>query len=108
MRKGYTTLERNFYGVLSVREDAGEFDSPSVRVLVHGTINHGTQVLLPGGGRIATSYFGTGTGISRAIRAKGASGPLRIGILGLGAGVTAALARKEAGSFFSCLARLDF
>src|SRR6202011_2975445 len=37
---------------------------------------------------------GTGTGISRAIRAKGQSGPLRIGILGLGAGVTAALARR--------------
>jgi spermidine synthase len=61
--------------------------------LVHGTINHGTQLLRPGSERIATSYFGTGSGISRAIRALGDSGPIRIGILGLGAGVTATLAR---------------
>jgi hypothetical protein len=94
-RSAYKLISRDFYGVLSVREDPPEEETPAVRVLVHGTINHGTEVLLPGGGRIATSYFGTGTGISRAIRAKGQSGPLRIGILGLGAGVTAALARKE-------------
>ena len=31
--------------------------------------------------------------INRAIRAKGATGPIRIGVLGLGAGVTASLAR---------------
>jgi spermidine synthase len=92
-RKPYILIARNFYGVMSVRDDLPEDESPGQRVLIHGTINHGTEVLMPGGGRIATSYFGTGTGISRAIRAKGEAGPIRIGILGLGAGVTAALAR---------------
>ncbi len=72
---------RNFYGVLRVRDDD---ERPAKRVLIHGTINHGTQLARPGSERIATSYFGTGSGISRAIRALGDTGPLRIGILGLG------------------------
>ena len=63
------------------------------RVLIHGTINHGTELKAPNSGRIPTSYFGVNSGISRAIRAKGDSGPIRLGILGLGAGVTASLAR---------------
>ncbi len=94
-RRPYLLIARNFYGVLSVKDDPPDEASPGQRVLIHGTINHGTEVKLPGAGRIPTSYFGTGTGISRAIRAKGESGPLRIGILGLGAGVTAALARSQ-------------
>jgi spermidine synthase len=91
---GYVLSARNFYGVLRVREDADSEDSPAQRVLIHGTINHGTQLLRPGSDRIATSYFGSTSGISRAIRALGDAGPLRIGILGLGAGVTATLARS--------------
>jgi spermidine synthase len=95
MRRDYVLSARNFYGVLRVREDSESEDSPARRVLIHGTINHGTQLLRPGSERIATSYFGTGSGISRAIQAQGEAGPLRIGILGLGAGVTAALARRD-------------
>ena len=89
----YVLSARNFYGVLHVRDDAEAPGESAKRVLIHGTINHGTQLLRPGSDRIATSYFGTGSGISRAIRALGEAGPIRIGILGLGAGVTAALAR---------------
>ena len=92
--KGYLMSTRNFYGVLRVREDPADDTGPAQRVLIHGTINHGTQILVPGSERIATSYFGTGSGISRAIRAKGENGPIRLGILGLGAGVTATLARE--------------
>jgi SAM-dependent methyltransferase len=94
-RRPYLLITRNFYGVLAVKDDPPQEEAPGQRVLIHGTINHGTEVNLPGAGRIPTSYFGFGTGISRAIRAKGESGPLRIGILGLGAGVTAALARPQ-------------
>jgi hypothetical protein len=91
---GYLLTARNFYGVLRVREDAARGDDyPGERALIQGTINHGTQVLLPDSGRISTSYFGTGSGISRAVRAlHDRRGPLHIGILGLGAGVTATLA----------------
>jgi hypothetical protein len=91
--KDYLLAARNFYGVLRVRDDPPDDSFAGVRVLIHGTINHGTQLLGPGGGRIPTSYFGETSGISRAIRSKGANGPIRIGILGLGAGVTATLAR---------------
>ncbi|MGA3201782.1 MAG: fused MFS/spermidine synthase [Bryobacteraceae bacterium] len=89
----YRLSARNFYGVLHVREDPTGKDFPGQRVLIHGTINHGTQLMRPGGERIPTSYFGSGSGINRALRALGERGPIRIGILGLGAGVTATLAR---------------
>jgi SAM-dependent methyltransferase len=89
----YLLSARNFYGVLRVRDGTGPKDFPGQRVLIHGTINHGTQLTQPGGDRIPTSYFGTGSGINRAIRALGERGPIRIGVLGLGAGVTATLAR---------------
>jgi hypothetical protein len=94
--KIYVRSGRNFYGVLHVRDDQeGDYGFPAERVLVHGTIDHGTQLLRPGSDRIVTSYFGEGSGINRAIRTlREQRGPLRIGILGLGAGVTATLANK--------------
>ncbi len=91
--RGYTLSERNFYGVLRVRDEAAYKNYPAQRVLIHGTINHGTQLKVPGGDRIPTSYFGNSSGINRAIHALGERGPIRIGVLGLGAGVTATLAR---------------
>ncbi len=92
----YVRSARNFYGVLHVRDDKqGEYGFPAERVLVNGTIDHGTQLLRPGSERMVTSYFGEGAGVNRAIRTlREARGPLRIGILGLGAGVTATLANK--------------
>jgi hypothetical protein len=89
----YSLNTRNFYGVLHVRDDEGTDNTPPIRVLIHGTIGHGTELVTPGGGRIATSYFGRGTGIARAIAAKQSRGPIRMGILGMGAGVIASLAR---------------
>ncbi len=89
---GYLFSQRNFYGVMRVSEYSDGYYEE--RALIHGTINHGTELLIDGGGRIPTSYFGENSGINRAIRTKGESGPIRIGILGLGAGVTATLARE--------------
>jgi len=90
----YVLSVRNFYGVLRVRDNPTKQNYTARRVLIHGTISHGTQLLQAGGDRIATSYFGTGSGVSRAIHVKGEGGVLRIGVLGLGAGVTATLARS--------------
>jgi spermidine synthase len=90
----YRYSARNFYGVLRVRDDAAVRAYPAQRVLIHGTITHGTELMQPGGARIATSYFGSNSGINRALRTLGERGPIRIGILGLGAGVTATLARS--------------
>jgi SAM-dependent methyltransferase len=90
----YVRSVRNFYGVMHVRDDAAdEYGVPAERVLVHGTIDHGTQLKEDAKGRITTSYFGYTTGINRAIRGlRKERGALRLGILGLGAGVTATLA----------------
>jgi len=92
----YVRSARNFYGVLHVRDDLeGDYGFPAERVLVHGTIDHGSQLLRSGSERIVTSYFGEGAGVNRAIRTlREKRGKLRIGILGLGAGVTATLANQ--------------
>ncbi len=92
--RAYTLSARNFYGVLRVLDQAEGKYAPAQRLLIHGTINHGTQLKRPGGDRIPTSYFGTGSGINRALHVLGERGPIRIGVVGLGAGVTAALARS--------------
>ncbi|HTB13376.1 MAG TPA: fused MFS/spermidine synthase [Bryobacteraceae bacterium] len=91
--RAYIISARNFYGVLRVRDDPPWKGIPAQRLLIHGTINHGSQLNIPGGDRIPTSYFGAGSGINRALRTLGDRGPIRIGVLGLGAGVTATLAR---------------
>jgi len=90
----YVRSVRNFYGVMHVRDDeADSYGVPAERVLVHGTIDHGTQLKEDTKGRITTSYFGYTSGINRAIRGlRKERGALRLGILGLGAGVTATLA----------------
>ncbi len=92
----YVRSLRNFYGVMHVRDDAAdEYGVPAERVLVHGTIDHGTQLKEDLKGRITTSYFGYTSGINRAIRGlRKERGALRLGILGLGAGVTATLANR--------------
>ena len=93
----YVRSVRNFYGVMHVRDDAQSADGavPAERVLVHGTIDHGTQLTEDKKGRITTSYFGRLSGINRAVRTlHDTRGPLRLGILGLGAGVTATLAKE--------------
>ena len=65
----YVRSVRNFYGVMHVRDDeADDYGVPAERVLVHGTIDHGTQLKEDTKGRITTSYFGFTTGINRAIR----------------------------------------
>lgn len=85
--RGFRVMARNFYGVLHVRDDRGEEGSYSERVLLHGTINHGSQVLDEKLRYVPTSYYGTNSGVGRAIRALQTRGPIRVGSIGLGAGV---------------------
>jgi hypothetical protein len=91
--KGYRLTVRNFYGALKVRDDdpGTEFGE---RVLLHGTINHGNQLLAEDKRYITTSYYSENSGLGRAIRAAQDRGPVRIGSIGLGAGVTTNYGRK--------------
>ncbi len=97
--QGYRVIARNFYGVLHVKDDlASSEDEYSERTLLHGTINHGSQVLDENLRYKTTSYYGEESGVGRAIRAVQKRGPIRVGVVGLGAGVLSNYGR--AGDFY--------
>jgi spermidine synthase len=85
------STSRNFYGVLNV-SDSGE-GPEAMRMLSHGTIVHGKQFLEPDRRDWPTSYYGATSGIGLAILDARAHGPLRVGVVGLGAGTLAAYGR---------------
>jgi SAM-dependent methyltransferase len=66
------------------------------RLLV-GVIMHGEQHLAPGKRALPTTYYGPGAGVGRVIKAS-LGAPVRIGVVGLGAGTLAAYGR--AGDYF--------
>ncbi len=93
-RARFLVSERNFYGVLRVTEEKENNEWTPMRKLVNGTIVHGQQLSDPARRREATSYYGEKSGIGRAIRLKQEQrGSLRVGVIGLGAGVIAAYCR---------------
>jgi hypothetical protein len=85
--------ERNFYGVLRVRDLPEDEEDTAVRRLIHGTINHGTQLLDAAHRDEPTSYYGPFSGMGRAMGYLQKRGPVRVGVIGLGAGVTASFCR---------------
>ena len=95
---GYRLMARNFYGGLKVRDEEQDKETTANRALVHGTINHGVQLLDPARRGEPTSYYGPNSGFGKAIKALQKSGAIRVGITGLGAGVTASFCR--AGDYF--------
>jgi hypothetical protein len=76
---------RNFYGVLTVFEHRKDEPAEHHFLLQHGRITHGLQFVDPKQAAWATTYYGTGTGIERAVRALPTQGR-RIGVVGLGTG----------------------
>lgn len=93
-RKFQITTVRNFYGVLRVTDHLDEGDITPVRKLVNGTIVHGEQLTNPGLRMQPTSYYGPESGVGRAILLlQQTQSSLRVGVVGLGAGVLAAYCR---------------
>ena len=83
-------MMRNFYGVVRTKD----FHDPvHFRVMYHGAINHGGQLMSPAFRGRASTYFGPTSGYGRAF-ASLPDGPRHVGIIGLGAGAIAAYARK--------------
>jgi SAM-dependent methyltransferase len=82
---------RNFYGVLKVR-DSGE-GPEAMRILSHGTIIHGKQFIDADRRDWPTTYYSRNSGIGLAILDAGRQGPLRVGVVGLGAGTLATYGR---------------
>lgn len=90
---GYRVVERNFYSTLRVRDDGDPAtDDDAARKLIHGTINHGQQMLREEYRRTPVAYFCPQTGIGRAMKVLEGR-PRRIGILGLGCGTLAVYGR---------------
>ncbi|MBM3359298.1 MAG: hypothetical protein FJY54_16425 [Betaproteobacteria bacterium] len=82
-------ITRNFYGVVRTRD----FSYPvPFRVMYHGAINHGGQLLDAEYRNRPSSYFGPTSGYGRVF-ASLPDAPRRVGVIGLGAGAIAAYAR---------------
>ena len=85
-RQGYHLFARNFYGELRIRDDDVGQDY-ALRNLLHGTINHGSQRLNAEHRYEVNSYYAPTSGIGRTMQAKQGLGPVRYGVVGMGAGV---------------------
>ena len=84
---------RNFYGVLRV-QDAGA-GSAHHRTLIHGTIVHGNQYLEGGLDREPSTYYTRTSGIGLLLESLNPSlVPLKVGMIGLGAGTLAVYGAK--------------
>ena len=91
--RGDLLVARNFYGVLSVR-DNGAAGPEALRMLYSGTIVHGEQLLAPAETRRPTSYYGPRSGVGVLLRQMNrVRRPLRVGVVGLGVGTIAAYGR---------------
>jgi len=87
-------IERNYYGVLRVKEAQSDDNDPETRYrsLVHGAILHGEQYLSDKYRRSPTTYYKASSGIGRTLLAY--DRPVRVGVIGLGAGSLAVYGRE--------------
>lgn len=86
---------RNFYGVLRVQV-YGQTDATRRRSLISGTILHGTQYLAPDLREQPTTYYTPTSGIGRLLEALNPSiTPLKVGVIGLGAGTLATYGARD-------------
>jgi hypothetical protein len=89
---------RNFYGTLRVKQTTTAQADPE-RMLLNGTIQHGTQIFAPNLVHTPTTYYGEDSGIGLALRFCCSAQdsdivrPRSIGVIGLGAGTLAAYGR---------------
>ena len=82
---------RNFYGALLVEDFQDE--EHRTRLLSHGTIAHGVQILDANFRHVATTYYGRESGAGLTFRALEGHGPVKLGVVGLGAGTMATYGR---------------
>ena len=91
--EGTRVMERDFYGVVRTRD--GNAEGVGYRMMFHGGIMHGGQLLGEAFRNTPSDYFGPGSGYGRLFAALNEQrpGPRKVGIIGLGAGVVAAYGR---------------
>jgi hypothetical protein len=92
-------MVRNFYGVLRVNDVAPGAGRPAMKQLRNGTIVHGAEILDIGMRDVPTTYYGDQSGAGVALLLSRQRGPIRVGVIGLGAGTLALYGR--AGDHYS-------
>jgi hypothetical protein len=90
---GNRFMARSFYGSLRVADSVNPATGERQRTLIHGVIVHGVQLLSPALRHEPTGYYARTSGIGMAFQRLGDQ-PLRVGIIGLGAGTMAAYGRR--------------
>lgn len=108
-------LARDFYGTIRVQEEPLK-SGARIRTLAHGNTQHGSQFLAPGRLLEPTSYYSHHSGIGLLLDALRLRTPaLRVGVIGLGAGVLASYCRPgdryrfyELDPLIEQIARRDF
>lgn len=90
--QGYRRVVRNFYSQLRVQDSTDAALGPQ-RTMLHGRINHGEQYTALAHRRQPTAYYCEKSGIGRAIRALPQAQPLKLGVVGLGAGTLSVYGR---------------
>ena len=82
---------RNFYGVVRVTEQS---DSRGTKlVMTHGRTMHGTEYIPEKSHPRASTYYTAATGVGLALDLHRKSGPMEVGVIGLGAGTLASYAK---------------
>jgi hypothetical protein len=87
---GIRVMERDFYGVVRTADHS---DPVPYRSMYHGGIMHGGQLLGDSFRNTPADYFSPNSGYGRvfsSLREMDPAKPLRVGVIGLGAGVIAA------------------
>lgn len=90
---------RNFYGVVKVVKETGDDPDEASLVMQQAGIDQGSQFLVPARRNEPACAFTAGSGVGHAIfrnarRRADPNAPVRIGIVGLGAGMIAAHGRE--------------
>ncbi|HTK35464.1 MAG TPA: fused MFS/spermidine synthase [Caulobacteraceae bacterium] len=88
----YREHHRSFFGVIHIAEVHPK-GLGTARIMVHGTTLHGVQAQGRGQACLPTAYYASPTVIGSVFARERARGPLRMGVVGLGAGTVATFVR---------------
>jgi SAM-dependent methyltransferase len=89
-----TVAVRNFYASLRVTQDLFSYPGTTVRTLMNGSIQHGSQIFGTDELRhTPTTYYARNSGVGLALQDCCQNRPRNIGVIGLGAGTIAAYGR---------------
>ncbi len=93
--RNVVTADRNFYGMLKVVRHSSDTPFFEYDTLVHGAITHGLQFTDPVMAKVPTTYYGTSSGVGRALTELWSPEGRRIGLVGLGTGSLASYGEES-------------